>query len=121
MSRKDQEYRKRRERKKKEQRRREEEQRRSRAAPKVLDVLKSLREIFHQDTSRAIALALSGGLSDEQIAQQLNVPVSRVQRLLDLVADLPPAVSTVLQAHPEVLSNPDALAAIISVVRHQDS
>ena len=112
MSRKGPEYRKKRELKKLERRKREEMKTGARAKPKLSKVLTDLKEIFHHDTD---------GLSDEQIAQQLAVTPDRVQRLLDLVADLPPGISAILQAHPEVLSNSDALSTIINAVSHPRS
>jgi hypothetical protein len=76
-----------------------------------------LRELFNEQAADAINLALTSGLSEDEIATRLNLDRSKVNQLLDLAASLPRSVSDLLLSHPQLLRNTDAFAAIVSGVR----
>ena len=117
MSRKGHEYRKARERRKALARRAEDERRRANERPSGIQVLNTLRELFSEQSADAINLALTSGLSEDEIAARLNVDRAKVDQLLDLAASLPRSVSDLLLSNPQLLQKPEAFAAIVSGVK----
>lgn len=125
MSRKDDRKRKKREEKKKEARKAEEARRlqRKRDAKKAVvnveTILERLKTLFNEDSAKAISYALNDTLSEEEIAERLNVPPERVTELLDLAADLPDSIVDHFRRYPHVMSNPEVLAAIIEGLKQR--
>lgn len=122
---KDDRKRKKREERKKEARKAEEARRLQRkrdaknAVVNVETILERLTTLFNEDSAKAISLALNETLSEEEIAERLNVAPERVTELLDLAAQLPPAIVEYFQRYPDVMSNPDVLKAIIEGVKQR--
>lgn len=117
MSRKGHAHRKERERRKALAQRREEELKRANPKPSGIKVLKTLCQLFNEQAADAISLALTSGLSEDEIATRLKADRSKISQLLDLAASLPKSVSDLLLSHPQLLRSPEALAAIVSGVR----
>ncbi|MEY4668388.1 MAG: hypothetical protein RL518_1087 [Pseudomonadota bacterium] len=125
MSRRDDQKRKKRELKKKEARKAEEARRleRKRAARNAVvtvdEILERLKALFNEDSSKAIACALNEQLSEEEIAERLNVSPERVSELLDLAGRLPHEIVEYFRRFPQVMSNPEVLEAIIDGLKQR--
>lgn len=125
MSRKDDQKRKKRELKKKEARKVEEARRLRQkraghdATLNVETILARLKVLFNEDSSRAISFALNEALSEEEIAQRLQVSPERVSELLDLAAQLPGPIVDHFRRFPEVMAKPQVLEAVIAGLRQR--
>lgn len=125
MSKKDDRKRRKRELKKKEARKAEEARRLERrraardAVGNVEAILSRLRELFNEDSAKAVSYALNEALSEEEIAARLGVSPDRVSELLDLASKLPNEIVEHFQRFPAVMANPAVLDAVIAGLRQR--
>lgn len=105
MSKKGHAYRKERERRKKEARKAAEAGKHASPKHDLGRVLKDLRALFDGDAARAVEVAMTSGLTREEIAAKLDWPVERVTKLHELLQRLPDGIRQRLVSHPEVLLN----------------
>lgn len=79
--------------------------------------LSALVKLFNENTASIIELATAEGLTDDAIAERLDVKLSEVEETVRVFGRLPVSISDLLLKHPEVLKNREALNAIIDGVR----